>query len=278
MITQHVETLIIGAGQAGLATGYHLEDLGREFLIVDGGERVGDSWRRHYDSLTLFTPAKFNSLDGLPFPGDPWSFPTKDEMADYIELYAVTFDLPVRLRTRVQHLAADDGGGFVATLDGQRIKCENVVIATGTFGHTPQVPAFARLLDPRIRQLHSSEYRAPVQVADRPVLVVGASHSGLDIAFELGASRPTTLVGPARGAIPFRVGEPGVAPRVPVHRVRLHPRPHPPHADGPQDDGAGAPPRRSAAPCQAPSPRRAGRRVGGGPRRRGVRQRAATAG
>jgi len=207
MTTQHIETLIIGAGQAGLATGYQLKQFGRDFLVVDGQDRIGDSWRRHYDSLTLFTPANANRLDGLPFPGDPWAFTTKDEMADYLELYAVTFDLPVRLQTRVDHLAAnDEGGGFTATLDGQPITCDNVVIATGTFGRTPQIPTFAHQLDPEIRQMHSSEYRRPGQLADGPVLVVGASHSGLDIAYELGADRPTTLVGPARGAIPLEWG------------------------------------------------------------------------
>lgn len=207
MTIQHIETLIIGAGQAGLATGYQLKQAGREILIVDDLDRVGDNWRRHYDSLTLFTPVKHNSLDGLPFPGDPWAFPTKDEMGDYLELYAVTFDLPVRLQTRVERLTSDrDGGGFAATLDGQPVTCDNVVIATGTFGRTQQVPPFAPLVDPRIQQLHSSEYCRPAQVADGPVLVVGASHSGLDIAHELGASRPTTLVGPARGAIPFEWG------------------------------------------------------------------------
>ena len=202
MTTQHIETLIIGAGQAGLSTGYHLRQRGREFLVVDGNERVGDNWRRQYDSLRLFTPAKADGLDGLPFPTGPWHFPTKDEMADYLELYAVTFDLPVRLQTRVERLTRD-GDRFVASLDGHRLSCDNVVIATGTFGRTPSVPAFAAELDPRILQLHSSEYRRPAQLPDGPVLVVGASHSGLDIGHELGASRPTTVVGPARGNVPL---------------------------------------------------------------------------
>lgn len=205
MTTQHIETLIIGAGQAGLSTGYHLQQRGRQFLIVDGNERIGDNWRQQYDSLTLFTPAKADSLAGLPFPGDPWHFPTKDEMADYLELYAVTFDLPVRLQTRVQCLTRD-GDHFVADLDGHLITCDNVVIATGTFGRTPHVPAFAGGLDSRIVQLHSSEYRRPAQLPEGPVLVVGASHSGLDIAYELGSSRTTTLVGPARGKVPLEWG------------------------------------------------------------------------
>lgn len=205
MTTQHIETLIIGAGQAGLSTGYHLQQRGREFLIVDGNERVGDNWRQQYDSLTLFTPAKADGLDGLPFPGDPWHFPTKDEMADYLEVYAVTCDLPVRLQTRVERLTAD-GDRFAAVLNGHRLTCDNVVIATGTFGRTPYVPALAAQLDPRIRQLHSSEYRRPAQLPDGPVLVVGASHSGLDIGYELGACRPTTVVGPARGKVPLEWG------------------------------------------------------------------------
>lgn len=205
MTTQHIETLIIGAGQAGLSTGYHLRQLGREFVIVDGNQRVGDNWRHQYDSLTLFTPAKADGLDGLPFPGDPWHFPSKDEMADYLELYAVTFDLPVRLQTRVERLAAG-GDRFSADLDGHRLTCENLVIATGTFGRTPYVPAFARELAPHIRQLHSSEYRRPDQLLGGPVLVVGASHSGLDIGYELGASLPTMVVGPARGKVPLEWG------------------------------------------------------------------------
>lgn len=203
MTTQHIETLIIGAGQAGLSAGYHLQKLGRPCLIVDGGERIGDNWRSHYDSLTLFTPARANDLDGIPYPGDPRHFPTKDEFAGYLERYAVAFNLPVRMQTRVDHLAARDGGGFAATLGAGEITCDNVVVATGTFGRAPQIPAFASEVDPKIQQVHSSEYRRPSQLGAGPVLVVGASHSGLDIAYELAATRPTTLVGPDRGKIPL---------------------------------------------------------------------------
>lgn len=202
MNTQHIETLIIGAGQAGLATGYQLQQLGREFLIVDAAARIGDNWRCHYDSLTLFTPAYANSLDGLPYPGDRWHFPTKDEFAEYLELYAVTHSLPVRMQTRVERLTGREGGGYAATIGTEEITCDHVVVATGTFGRTAHVPALAREIDPGIRQLHSSEYHRPADLPDGPVLVVGASHSGLDIALELGAARPTTLVGPERGAVP----------------------------------------------------------------------------
>lgn len=200
--TQHIDTLIIGAGQAGLSTAYHLGRLGQECLVVDGDARVGDTWRRRYDSLTLFTPAMADGLDGLPFPADPWHFPTKDEMADFLELYALTHDLPVRLRTRVQRVSRD-ADGFVADLDGKALCCDNVVVATGTFGHTPNVPALADDLAPGIVQVHSSAYAGPAQLPDGPTLVVGASHSGLDISHELGASRATVLVGPSRGNIPL---------------------------------------------------------------------------
>lgn len=206
MTTQHIETLIIGAGQAGLSAGYHLQKLGRQCLIVDGGERIGDNWRCHYDSLTLFTPARANALAGMAYPGDPWHFPTKDEFAEYLERYAVTFDLPVRMQTRVDRLAAREGGGFAATIGAGEIICDNVVVATGTFGRTAKIPAFAAEVDPRIQQVHSSEYRRPSQLDVGPVLVVGASHSGLDIAYELAATRPTTLVGPDRGKIPLEWG------------------------------------------------------------------------
>jgi putative flavoprotein involved in K+ transport len=206
MTTQHIETLIIGAGQAGLSAAYHLTRLGRECLVVDELDRVGDNWRRHYDSLRLFTPSRADGLDGTPFPGDPWAFPTKDEFAAYLELYAVEHDLPVRMRTRVDGLTARDGGGFTSTLGGDQVTCDNVVVATGTFGRRKATPALAAEVDPRVRQLHSSEYRRPTDLPPGPALVVGASHSGLDIAHELGDSRPTTLVGPDRGNIPVEWG------------------------------------------------------------------------
>ncbi len=205
MTTQHIETLIIGAGQAGLATGYHLQKLGRPFLIVDGGARVGDNWRQQWDTLRLYSPAKYDSLPGLPFPADRWHFPHKDEVADYLETYALTFDLPVRMSTRVDSLEGLPEGGYVAHLGADTITCDNVVVATGTFGRTPFVPDAAKKLDPSIRQLHSSEYRRPSQLKPGKVLVVGASHSGMDIAFELSQTHEAVLVGRDPGQIPVRL-------------------------------------------------------------------------
>lgn len=205
MTTQHIETLVIGAGQAGLSTGYHLRRLGRPFLIVDRNERIGDNWRRHYDSLRLYTPAKYTGLPGMPFPADDrWSYPGKEQVADFLERYALHQDLPVRMRTGVDRLTVRPGGGYLARIGDDTITCDNVIIATGTFGRTPYVPEFAAELDPGITQLHSTQYRRPDQLQPGPVLVVGASHSGTDIAYELAATRPTILCGRDCGQIPLR--------------------------------------------------------------------------
>ena len=203
MSTEYVETVIVGAGQAGLSTGYHLQRRGHEFLIIDGNARVGDNWRQQWDSLRLYTPAKYDGLPGLPFPGKRWSFPGKEDVADYLESYAAHWQLPIRLNTRVRNLAAD-GDGYLVTTSTGTMRCTNVVIATGTFGRTPTVPDFADQLRPSILQLHSSEYRRPGQLNDGPTLVVGASHSGTDVAYEVAESHEVTLCGRDCGNIPFR--------------------------------------------------------------------------
>jgi putative flavoprotein involved in K+ transport len=207
MTHEDVETLIIGAGQAGLATAYHLTRAGRDVLVVEAQERVGDGWRQQWDTLRLYSPARYDGLPGMGFPAPAWSFPGKDEVADYFESYAEHFDLPVRLGQRVDRLEAD-GDRFLATLGDRTIGADNVVVATGTFGRTPLVPEYADRLDPLIMQLHSSEYRRPGQLRDGPVLVVGASHSGADVAYEVAETHPTTLCGRDPGQIPVRLGTP----------------------------------------------------------------------
>jgi putative flavoprotein involved in K+ transport len=214
-LTTDIDTVIIGAGQAGLATGYHLQRRGIPFVILDASTRIGDNWRRQWDSLTLYSPAHLDGLPGLPFPAPRWTFPGKDAVGDYLETYARTFDLPVRLGTRVQALDRD-GDGYVVTTDRGRFTCRNVVVATGTFGRTPLVPDVATELDPAVLQLHSSEYRRPGQVGDGPVLVVGASHSGTDIAYELAETHPTILAGRDCGEIPPRLGSPAFRLLFPV--------------------------------------------------------------
>lgn len=215
------DTLIIGAGQAGLVTAHLLTQAGRDCLVVDDAERIGDGWRHHYDSLTLFTPNGVNGLPGLPFPGDPWAFAGKDEVGDYLEQYAEVLALPVRLRTRVGHLGRE-GAGFCAETSTGLVRSHNVVVATGTFGGTPSIPSCAAGLDPAILQLHSSAYRRPGQLREGPVLVVGAAHSGCDIALELAATRPTTLAGRDTGQIPVSWDSPAfkVVLSVLVHAQR----------------------------------------------------------
>lgn len=203
---EHVETLIIGGGQAGLAVGYHLKAKERDFLILDASERVGDSWRKRWPSLRLYSPALVSGLPGMPFPAQRHAFPTGLEMADYLETYAQRFELPVRNRVVVESLEMD-GDGYVAQAGERRVHADNVVVATGVFRHeNPVVPEFAAQLDPAIRQLHSADYRSPEQLQPGPVLVVGAAHSGGDIAYEVArAGYSTILSGRDTGQIPVDI-------------------------------------------------------------------------
>jgi putative flavoprotein involved in K+ transport len=203
-MTERVETIIIGGGQAGLATGYHLARLGRPFLILDANERTGDSWRNRWDSLRLFTPAYLSSLPGLEFPGPRSRCPNKDEMADYLEAYAARFDLRIRHGMRVDSVTKVMDR-FLIKANNQRLEASNVVLATGGY-QMPYLPDFASQLDPGITQLHSSEYRRPTQLRDGDVLVVGAANSGAEIALEASATHRTWLSGPHPGSEPTRPG------------------------------------------------------------------------
>jgi putative flavoprotein involved in K+ transport len=202
--SKYVETVIIGGGQAGLAVGYHLKRRGRPFLIVDANERIGDAWRKRWDSLRLFTPARFSGLPGMAFPAPAWSFPTKDEAGGYLEVYAARFELPVRTGISVDGLSKNEGR-FVVSAGDLRFEAENVVVATGAH-QVPRVPAFAPELDPRIVQLHSRDYRSPSQLQEGDVLLVGAGNSGAEIAAELSRTHRCWLAGPKTGEIPVRHG------------------------------------------------------------------------
>jgi putative flavoprotein involved in K+ transport len=200
---EHLETVVIGGGQAGLSVGHHLARRGRPFLILDANQRVGDAWRRRWDSLRLFTPARYNGLAGIPFPAPAHSFPTKDQVADYLEAYATQSRLPVRTGVRVDRLSRDNGR-FVVAAGDRRWEADNVVVAMSTF-QVPRVPAFAADLGPDVVQLHSAGYRNPSQLQEGGVLVVGAGNSGAEIALEVASRYPTWLAGKESGHVPFRI-------------------------------------------------------------------------
>jgi putative flavoprotein involved in K+ transport len=200
----NVETLVIGGSQAGLAVGYHLRRRGLPFVIVDENERVGEVWRKRWDSLRLFTPARYSGLPGMPFPGPSSAYPTKDDTADYLEAYAREFALPIRTGVKVHRLAAA-GDRFEALSDNHVVSARNVVVATGAYHH-PRIPAFAAGLDGAIVQLHSSRYRNRSQLRKGGVLVVGAGNSGAEIATELAGHHQIWLSGPDTGQEPTRAG------------------------------------------------------------------------
>ena len=199
-----VHTVVVGAGQAGLAAGYHLTRRGHDVVLLDAAHAVGDSWRARWDSLRLFTPAGFNSLPGLPFPGRRSDHPTKDAVADYLAGYAEHFALPVQRGAGVLAVHRE-GAEFVAATDRGRWRAGNVVIATGAH-HTPTVPAFAGQLDPDLVQVQAASYRRPAQLPTGPVLVVGAGNSGAEIALDLATvpsgQRTVHLAGRDVGHIP----------------------------------------------------------------------------
>ena len=204
MTEQQLGSVVIGGSQAGLAVGYHLRQRGLPFVILDENDRVGAAWRNRWDSLRLFTPGRYNGLPGMPFPGSPGAYPTKDETADYLDAYARAFELPVRTGVKVDRLAKT-GDRFEVTCGQQALSAENVVVATGAFNN-PRVPSFARELDQSIVQLHSKEYRNPSQIQKGAVLVVGAGNSGAEIAMELAPHHQTWLSGPDTGQEPARAG------------------------------------------------------------------------
>jgi putative flavoprotein involved in K+ transport len=200
---ERFDVIVIGAGQAGLSVGHYLAKSGLRIVILNGDARVGDSWRRRWDSLRLFTPARWDGLVGMPFPAPPRYFPTKDEMGDYLESYAKHFALPVRNGMRVEKLSKD-GDMYVAEAGGRRFEAPQVVVAMASF-QKPRVPAFAREVDPGIVQLHSSEYRNPGQLRDGGVLIVGAGNSGAEIAADVVRRHATWVSGRDVGEVPFRI-------------------------------------------------------------------------
>lgn len=199
-----LDVAVVGAGQAGLALGYHLNTRGLAFEILDAAPSIGHVWRTRWDSLRLFTPAQYAGLPGLPFPAPRDTYPTKDQVAGYLASYAATFDLPVRLNTRVTGLQRSPDHGYLLTAGSATIRARNVVVATGPF-QTPDIPAMANGLADQVTQLHSSSFRNPSQLPPGPVLVVGGGNSGFQIAAELATTRTVDLaIGTRNATVPQR--------------------------------------------------------------------------
>jgi putative flavoprotein involved in K+ transport len=197
------EVIVIGGGQAGLSVGYHLQRAGVRFLILDAQTRVGDVWRSRWDSLRLFTCARYSSLDGMPFPAAPDYFPTKDEMADYLEAYAAHFELPVLSGVRVERLSRSNGA-YLLEAGARRFEAERVIVAMANH-QCAKHPEFASELAPSIVQEHSIDYKSPAELAPGPVLIVGAGNSGAEIAKEVSRSHRVFVSGRGTGEIPFRI-------------------------------------------------------------------------
>jgi putative flavoprotein involved in K+ transport len=201
-MTTTYDTIVIGAGQAGLSAGYHLTMRGKPFVILDGADRIGGSWQNRWDSLTLFTPSIRDSLPGLRLPGK-FRFPPKEELLAYFERYAEHFQLPVRLSTPVDGIFRE-GDGFRVTSGTEAFLADNVILAIGSH-RKPKTPAFAAELSPDIVQMHSVDYRNPGQLQPGTVLLVGAGNSGAEIGVDIGHSHRVLLSGRDVGCLPINI-------------------------------------------------------------------------
>jgi putative flavoprotein involved in K+ transport len=200
-----LDVVVVGGGQAGLAMGYHLRERGVRFEILDASPTVGHVWRERWNSLRLFTPAQYASLPGMALPADRDTYPTKDQVADYLRDYAAHFQLPIRHNEHVTVLRRDDAG-FALDTATEHLLARQVVVATGPF-QTPVIPDCAIGMADEVTQLHSSSYRGPEQLPSGRVLVVGAGNSGFQIAEELahhGVDHVQLAIGTRNVCVPQR--------------------------------------------------------------------------
>ena len=196
--------VVVGGGQAGLAVGYFLAQQGRDFTILEAAGEPAAAWRARWDSLRLFTPVRHNSLPGSAFPGDPDSYPGRDDVATYLTDYARRLDLPVQLDSRVRSISKTDGA-YLVELDDRTYEARQVVVATGPF-QLPAVPAIADRLERDVLQVHSTAYRRPDAIPHGRVLVVGGGNTGFQIAKELSESHEVHLsVGSRQTPLPQRL-------------------------------------------------------------------------
>ena len=203
-MTEQRDVVVIGGGQAGLAVGYFLARQDRRLTILEAAGQPAAAWRERWDSLRLFTPVRRDSLPGRAFPGDPDSYPDRDQVVAYLEDYARHFDLPVELDSRVVAVRGA-GDGFEVELADRRYLAGQVVVATGPF-QMPFIPPIASGLAPEVMQWHSTGYLRPAQLPDGPVVVVGGGNTGYQIAAELVDSREVHLsIGARQTPLPQRI-------------------------------------------------------------------------
>lgn len=179
------DAVVIGGGQSGLAAAHHLTARGLNTAILEATGEATGSWPRYYDSLTLFSPARYSALPGRMFPGDPDRYPHRDEVVDYLRSYASGLDADIHTSTPVEAVASTDGEGFTVTTGARAMfTAPRVIAATGSFG-SPFLPAVTGRDEFGGRVLHASGYRNPAEFAGQRVVVVGAGNSAVQIAAEL---------------------------------------------------------------------------------------------
>lgn len=189
---EHVEAVVIGGGQSGLATAHALVRAGLKPVVLEASDRAAGSWPRYYDSLTLFSPARFSALPGMPFGGDLDRYPHRDEVVAYLTAYADRLQADIRTGRRVIAVRAD-GAGFTVELEGGgQLWARAVVAASGSFGcpHRPDLPDLETFAG---QVLHTAAYRGPARFAGQRVVVVGAGNSAVQIAAELALESRTSL-------------------------------------------------------------------------------------